>query len=135
MKNIVKLLCEKEKLPFIEGLWHKDTLYQMNSEYEFILSEKKEMTYKELMSLERLDVNIACRAENEKYNIYGGETSYGGEGFILITDKSDNIIFLLLDMINPIVDLKIHDDVITAKNNNHEAFEIPINKPWKMKQI
>jgi hypothetical protein len=52
--------------------------------------------------------------------LYCGESSYGGDGFIIITDKNNKIIWIMFhDKINPIKNIKIENNkIIGIKNIN-----------------
>jgi hypothetical protein len=74
------------------------------------------------------DIDIFRKIKYKKYTLYCGEGSYGGDGFIVITDENNKIIWIMFhDKINPIENIEIENNKIIGINNCNKKYKFNIN--------
>lgn len=125
---VIEKLYSQYKLPIINGIITKDDFIKINfkdGKLEFIRSVFDDNT---LRKEECSDIDIIKKTEHEDYVLYCGEGSYGGDGFIMITDKNDKIRWLMFnERINPIEKVEIENNRIIGINNCNKKYEFNID--------
>jgi hypothetical protein len=146
----IEQLYSQYKLPVINGIITKDDFIKISfkdivfcerlrgvtpsankrryfdGKLEFIRSVFDDNTL--LREEECSDIDIIKKTEHEDYVLHCGEGSYGGDGFIMITDKNDKIRWLLFhERINPIEKVEIENNRIIGINNCNKKYEFNID--------
>jgi len=82
--------------------------------------------------------SVPVQVENEKYSVFAGEGSWGGDGIIFVIDKIKNqpVWFLFLDNSNPFNKIIFEgSDVIIAHSSSNVKLKIPIDEPFKIESL
>ena len=126
-EEIIKLYC-KNKLPIMNGIITKDEFIKININENKLFFNKIDFD-KSISLLEEncSDIDIFREIKYKNYTLYCGEGSYGGDGFIIITDKNNKIIWIMFhDEINPIENIEIGNNKIIGINNCNIKYEFTI---------
>jgi hypothetical protein len=126
----IKELYLKNKLPLINGIITKEKYIKIDIDEHKITSFTENEIDKNISLLEEdcSCINIFNKFEYKNFVLYCGDGSYGGDGFITITDKENNILWIMFhEKINPIEKVIIEDDKILGINNCSIEYEFKIN--------
>ena len=143
-QHIDRLINELE-VPIIESLIFPNgdllvlehTIFEQREKHTIrVLCKSSIESYFEYNDLNSVSsCSVTTSAENADFIAYAGEGSWGADGIIYVTRKSDNqlIWFFFSDASNPFNSVEIKDNEIIAISTLNERWEIPIFSPEKMK--
>jgi hypothetical protein len=127
-EEIIKLYY-KNKLPIMNGIITKDEFIKINiTENKVVLNKNDFDKNISLSEKDCSDINIFREIKYKNYTLLCGEGSYGGDGFIIIMNKDNKIIWVMFhDNINPIENIEIDNNKIIVINNCNIKYEFSIN--------
>jgi hypothetical protein len=127
--KIKELYCQS-RLPLINGIITKEKYIEIAiSEHKIISFTEREID-KNISLLEEdcSCIDIFNKIEYQKFVLACGEGSYGGDGFITIADKENNLLWVMFhEKINPIEKMVIENNKIIGINNCALKYEFAIN--------
>lgn len=108
--------------------------YQLLGDYRSVgfLCQSSLVSYLAFQGEESLSAfDMTCQAENDRYLVYGGESSYGSVGVLALFDKLEKTYVWLMNLeySNPFEKLELDGEWIIAHNNNQESWKFLLEWP------
>lgn len=131
ISKLIKQLWSEEKLPLIGGLLlaggaiYKDVMVNAAREPASFCLDGRDY------SVQFSYITLLQTVEYKDFRIHCGGGSHGADGFVLALNARGELLWLLMDEINPIERMTIESGTIHAFNNNWQKFTIPVFEPQK----
>lgn len=129
-----------ERIPIVNGIIYSDGYVdRINVDYngnKRVIFRDGKIHLNDLLDNDELGyssiiINKKLENPDNKLNIYCGEGSYGGDGFVVVESQIDVKVkwIAFFETANPFEKLEIMEDKIFAYNNLNEKWIFNINNP------
>ncbi|MBR1751138.1 MAG: hypothetical protein IJ740_09715 [Ruminococcus sp.] len=122
------------EIPIVNGILYPNHTIQtfdvFKSGFERKVIFKEKIKYNKKMIWANMYIIDECFCESKRLMFYSGETSWGGDGFILCEykDNKDFLWLLSSSKSNPFISIKIVNGYLFAENNCREIWKINMLK-------
>ena len=138
MIDLLEQSWSKGQLPIIHGIVKNNGLYYKleNSENQIKTTEPVPFSF-DFSGNDFSEIDPLFEMKIDKFTLYCGEGSWGGDGFIYIenTETKKLLWCIFADSINPIIKCEMLENKLIAENNNYSQYIFEFENPEKLKHL